>query len=119
MLSDEQRRAIRARLMEERARTVEAIRDLKRDLQEEAEPTTADDVISNHPADRGSDQQEEEMDVELLRIQDERLTLIDDALERLRTSPDDFDVSEVSGRRIAFERLELVPWTRVCTDEAS
>ena len=118
MLTDRQRETLEERLLAERDRTVEAIRDLRGDLQDEDEPTEEDGAVSNHPADRGSDQQEEEMDVDLLRIQDERLTRIDDALERLRTSPEDFDVSEVSGRRISFERLELVPWTRVCADEA-
>lgn len=118
MLTDQQRARIEERLLAERSRTLEAIRDLRGDLVEEDEPTEEDGLISNHPADRGTDQQEEEMDVDLLRIQDERLTRIDDALERLRESPEAFGVSEVSGRRISFERLELVPWTRVCADEA-
>lgn len=46
-----------------------------------------------------------------------RLARIDDALRRLRDTPETFDVSAVSGRRIPFERLDIIPWTRVLREE--
>jgi RNA polymerase-binding transcription factor DksA len=58
-----------------------------------------------------------ELDIRMVERHSEFITLIDEALQRLRQSPGDFDVSVVSGARIPFERLEMVPWTRRLTEE--
>jgi RNA polymerase-binding protein DksA len=39
---------------------------------------------------------------------------IDDALERMRRNK--YGVCKPAGRKIAFERLEAIPWAQVCVD---
>lgn len=117
MLSNQERHRLERRLLEEREKSVTALRELGLDLQYAEERSGELSRMPTHLADRGSDVQEEEMDIALAEQQAERLRLIDDALSRLRESPDEVDRSIVSGRTIPFERLELVPWTRVLADE--
>jgi RNA polymerase-binding transcription factor DksA len=115
-MNDKQRERIESRLLEERQRTVRALRELGADLEEDGSGGELSHYPT-HPADRGSENQEEEVDIALAQRQREQLLAIDSALMRLRESPDDFDRSVVSGRRIPFERLDLIPWTRVLADE--
>ena len=117
MLSETDRSRLEQRLLEERAKTTEALRELGEDLEVSEENSGELSRMPTHLADRASDVQEEEMDIVLAEQQAERLRLIDDALERLRKAPEEFDRSVVSGRRIPFERLDLIPWTRVLPDE--
>ena len=117
MLSDQERSRLERRLLEERKKTTTALRELGMDLEYAEERSGELSRMPTHLADRASDVQEEEMDVALAEQQAERLRLIDEALSRLRESPGEFDLSIRSGRRIPFERLDLVPWTRVLADE--
>lgn len=115
-MNRQQMERIENRLLEERNRTLEALRTLGADIEEDG----SSGELSNyptHPADRGSETQEEDIDIALAQRQREQLDAIDLALERLRSSPEEFDKSVVSGRTIPFERLELIPWTRVLADE--
>lgn len=116
MLSEDQLAQLEQRLYEERVQAVENLRDLSRDI-EAAEQRTELSNIPTHPADRGSEVQEESIDVALAEQQAARLRAIDDALTRLRENPAEFDRSIASGLPIPFERLELLPWTRVRADE--
>jgi RNA polymerase-binding transcription factor DksA len=116
MLNDEQIAHLEKRLHEERAEALDNLRGFARDI-ETAETSTELSNIPTHPADRGSEVQEESIDVALAEQQASRLRAIDDALTRLRENPAEFDVSMVSGLRIPYERLELLPWTRVRADE--
>jgi DnaK suppressor protein len=117
MLSEQQRSLLERRLLDEREKTASALRELGMDLQDSEEASGELSRMPTHLADRGSDVQEEEMDIALAEQQAERLRLIDEALDRLRESPATFDQSVVSGKRIPFERLDLVPWTKVLADE--
>ena len=117
MLSENQRSGLERRLLEERAKVTGALRELGHDLEYAEERSGELSRMPTHLADRGSDVQEEEMDVALAEQQAERLRRIDEALDRLRDAPDEFDRSVVSGRHIPYERLELIPWTRVLADE--
>lgn len=107
---------IESRLLEERRRTMQALRELGADIEDDG----SGGELSNyptHPADRGAEVQEEDIDIALAQRQREQLEAIDLALTRLREAPEDFDRSVVSGRQIPFERLVLLPWTRVLADE--
>ncbi|HUG00556.1 MAG TPA: hypothetical protein VML95_01700 [Longimicrobiales bacterium] len=88
----------------------------------EAEPlgTGAGDLSKypSHPADLGADVVEREMDQLLAEHQTALIERIDEALTLLREEPKAYGVSRVSGEPIPFERLDLVPWTRVLADEA-
>jgi RNA polymerase-binding transcription factor DksA len=117
MLSEQERTRLEKRLLDERQKAATALRELGTDLEYSEERSGELSRMPTHLADRGSDVQEEEMDITLAEQQAERLRKIDEALSRLREAPGEFDQSIVSGRRIPFERLDLVPWTRVLADE--
>lgn len=117
MLTQSQVARLEERLLEERASTAQTLRELGMDIEGTAMSDGDLSRIPTHLADQASDVQEEEMDIQIAERNSRLLALIDDALARLRESPETFDVSAVSGRRIPFERLEIVPWTRVLPDE--
>jgi RNA polymerase-binding transcription factor DksA len=117
MLNQQQLKRIEQRLLEERQKAAAALRELGSDLEGSEDAGGELSNIPTHLADLGSNVQEEEMDLVLAEQQLERLHAIDEALVRLRQTPQEIDVSVVSGRPIPFERLELIPWTRVLADE--
>ena len=118
MLTETQIAALERRLLEERELAARTVREMSRDIENNAMSDGDLSKVPSHLADQGSDVQEEEIDVQIAERHSERLALIDDALTRLREAPDAFDVSVVSGMTIPFERLEMVPWTRVLASEA-
>lgn len=117
MLSEQQIRHLENRLLEERRQATEILRSTEADF----ESNTTDDgdlsKIPSHLADQATDAQDEEVDAIVAQQQSDRIEAIDEALRRLRDDPEQFDVSTVSGKRIPFERLELIPWTRVLASE--
>ncbi len=117
-MTAKERSRIEQRLLEERERTLKLVNELRADVREPEVESTGDlSLMPTHPADRASDVQEREMDETLAEREATQLELIDDALRRLREDPEHFDVSVVSGEKIPFARLELVPWTRVLAGE--
>lgn len=118
MMTEQQRRHIENRLLEERAKCMAVLQSLEADVST-AETESSGDLSAypTHPADRASDVSEREVDITLVERHRERIRAIDDALRRLKEDPENFDRSVVSGRQIPFTRLDLIPWTRVCVDE--
>jgi DnaK suppressor protein len=118
-MTDEQRAHLEQRLLEERERAVDAMQRLAGDI---AEPlgTSAGDLskFPSHLADLGADVAERERDQALAEHATALVERIDDALTLLREDPASYGVSRVSGEPIPFERLDLMPWTRVLADEA-
>lgn len=102
-LTSTQIQQLQQRLLEERAKAMRAIWVKRADMEDHRARGELDEL---------------EWDIRMAERQAEFIVLIEDALRRLRESPHDFDVSEVSGGRIPYERLELVPWTRRLTEEA-
>jgi RNA polymerase-binding transcription factor DksA len=105
------------RLIEERE---EAKRTLRETAGEIAQSEMSDgdlSIVPTHMADRASDVEEDTLDTDIAQKLSDRLNEIDEALLRLRETPAEFDVSVVSGERIPFERLEMVPWTRMLAAE--
>lgn len=115
MLSKSQVARLEQRLLEERKNAVRMLRDSRRDLDGAGDYELT--RTPSHLADQGSDAQKEMFEIQNAARHSELLALIDGALRRLWDSPEDYDLSVVSGRRIPFQRLELVPWTRVLADE--
>jgi RNA polymerase-binding transcription factor DksA len=105
---------IESRLQEERARVTNVLSRI------EESATTGTDEDGDltrypmHPADQGTDTQDQEQALALLSQESERLTLIDAALERLARDPEGYDKCEACGEKIPAERLDLIPWTRYC-----
>jgi len=75
-------------------------------------------LYRTHPADVGSESQEQEQDFLLASVEGRRLYQIDEALSRLYKSPETFGTCEVCGREIGAERLEVIPETTLCAEHA-
>lgn len=118
-MTDEQRKRIEERLLQERDRARKALAQFDDRFAEYG--AQADGDLTNYPfhqADEGTDTMEEEKEM-LLASQEGRVVYeIDDALRRLYKEPDRFGrcQEEGCGREIAFERLELIPWARYCKE---
>lgn len=113
-LSAAQRQEIETVLKQERDR---ALRVLNRTVDERSNESDRDSdgdltSVPFHPADRGTDTMQEELDASNATRVSRELADIDDALARLYRDPDGFGISEKTGRPIPFERLKLIPWAR-------
>ncbi len=117
MLSEAQVARIEQRLLEERRYAMRTLRDARRDIGHADAPDIGPAGVPLELAEQGSEAQKELLNIQTAERHSELLELIDAALLRLREHPEEYDVSVVSGRRIPFERLELVPWTRVLAQE--
>lgn len=73
-------------------------------------------IADNHPADSASGTYARELDEGLEEDAQAQLREVEDALGRIDDGT--FGVCEVCGKEIAEERLEAVPWTKLCIDDA-
>ncbi|HEX2202263.1 MAG TPA: TraR/DksA C4-type zinc finger protein [Longimicrobium sp.] len=118
MLTEQERGQVEKLLQRERERILESIGhfdERQGDLREQAGELSA---YRFHPADIGSESQEQEQNFHLASAEGRRLYEIDEALSRLYKTPEDFGKCEVCGRDIGMMRLEVVPETRYCADHA-
>jgi RNA polymerase-binding transcription factor DksA len=118
MLTDDERSTVEARLLAERERALEAIGDfdaLTKDLRERAGELS---LYDQHPADFGSESGEREKQFLLASVEGRRLYEIDEALQRLYRTPEEFGVCAVCGEAIGRERLDVVPETTLCARHA-
>ena len=118
MLSEDQRKQIEQRLLKDREQVLEAIghfADANQELRDRASELS---MYDNHPADYGSESQEQEQQFLLATMEGRRLYALDEALGRLYKTPEAFGVCEVDGQPIEFDRLMVVPETRLCARHA-
>src|SRR5690606_25933443 len=117
MLSKEERDRVEQRLLEERERALEALRNYEQEhsvsLQEESGELT---LYRFHPADIGTEAMEREKSFLLQSKEGERLYGIDEALRRLYGDPETFGRCARCGRDIPLERLMVVPDSEHCAD---
>jgi RNA polymerase-binding transcription factor DksA len=109
--------SIRKRLLEERRARLAALASFDDRYKERLE--LGDDELTNypqHPADEGTDTIEQEKDFLMASLEGRQLVAIDAALRMLYKNPDEFDTCERCGRTIGYQRLEMVPWARLCID---
>ena len=113
-LSAAQRQQIEKRLHEERDRATRALNRSVDDRADGSEQDRAGDLssIPLHQADRGTDTMQEELDASNATRVSRELTEIAEALDRLYREPEQFGISEKTGRPIPFERLKMIPWAR-------
>ena len=118
MLAEHERSRIEHTLLREREQVLDAIEHF--DERNEELRTRAGELslYRLHPADVGSESQEQEQDFLLASVEGRRLYQIDEALSRLYKSPETFGVCTVCGRDIGVERLEVIPETTLCADHA-
>jgi RNA polymerase-binding transcription factor DksA len=118
MLTDGEREQIEKLLRRERAQVLDAIGHFEDTDQDLAERAGEISLYRTHPADIGSEAQEKEKDFLLASIEGRRLYQIDDALRRLIDDPAGFGKCERCGRDIGFARLEVIPETTLCAEDA-
>ncbi|MEP6990909.1 MAG: TraR/DksA C4-type zinc finger protein [bacterium] len=119
-LSSKQLEHFGKRLREERARAVQLINGLNDPSGETLQDEAGDlSMMPSHPADLGTDTIDAEVDASNATRASRELQEIDDALERLYKTPEQFGRCEETGREIPYERLDIIPWARTCGDGPS
>jgi len=116
-LTQRQRTHLEQRLQQERARALAALNRTVAEHSGETEEERSGDVsaMPTHQADLGTDTIQEEIEAADATRVSRALAEIDDALDRLVRTPEKYGVCEATGEPIPFERLDLIPWARTCT----
>jgi DnaK suppressor protein len=104
-LTPTQRKHLEARLLEERARVVDALAGYER---------ASRDTVPQEPGDQQTDAADQERDDVNAARETAELAEIEAALERFYQRPEQYGRCERSGKPIPFQRLDLVPWARTC-----
>jgi DnaK suppressor protein len=73
-------------------------------------------TADNHLADTATETYERELDEGLEEDAQARLREVEQALERIEDGS--YGTCEACGKEIPEERLEAVPWTKLCIDDA-
>lgn len=116
-MTEEQRKHIEKRLLEERARVIGSLDQYRTRKSETSSDEEGD--VSHYPfhlADKGTDTMDAELDASEAARETRELGEIDDALRRLYHEPQKFGKDEHTGQPIPFERLDIIPWARTATD---
>ena len=111
IMTKKQRQHLENRLLRERERVLRALSKF------EEEKTLEDGDLTLYPlhlADEGTDTMEQEKNFLMASQEGRLLNSIDDALRRLYKEPDRYGVCDECEQTIVFERLDIVPWTRLC-----
>jgi DnaK suppressor protein len=114
MLNDKEREQIERILLREREQAIgllESFEEQKESLQERSGELS---MYRFHMADIGTEAMEQEKEFLFASREGRRLYEIDEALRRLYSEPERFGECERCGGAISFERLEVVPATRLC-----
>jgi RNA polymerase-binding transcription factor DksA len=109
--------AMRERLQRDRADlegTVARIRERLAVPQGESGGDIA--LVDQHPADVASETEARELDIARQTMFEARISLIDEALARITRG--EYGRCVICGKQIPDERLELVPETPYCIDDA-
>ncbi len=105
------------RLLRERERALKAFRHL--DERTKVSSQEDDGSLTMYPlhlADEGTDTMEQEKDFLLLSKEGRLVYWIDDALRTLYKQPADYGRCMECGDAIALERLDIIPWARLCLE---
>lgn len=116
-MDEKQRAHLEERLLKERERVLKSLAAFderaKISMQEDDGDLTG---YPFHPADEGTDTMEREKDFLLASKEGRLVYWIDDALRMLYQDPEQFGRCRECGGEIAFERLDIIPWTRMCVE---
>lgn len=116
-MTDEQRKHLEQRLLEERKRVTDLLGRYASEHEDtESQSDEAGDIthMPLHMADQGTDTMQQELDAVMVDRESRNLNEIDAALQRLYQEPGKFGICERTGQEIPFERLDIVPWARTC-----
>lgn len=109
--------AIERQLRQERSDLSEALAHVNDALSRARSEDGELSVVDQHIADIATDTELRELDVIQRQMIEDRMLLLDDALERIAGGR--FGRCVVCDRQIAPGRLEALPWTPYCLDHAS
>jgi DnaK suppressor protein len=115
-MNEKQRQHLEQRLLQERERVQRSLQRLDDAARIAAEDDGELTQYRQHPADDGTDSDEQEKSLLLLSREGQLMTRIDQALLRLYKEPETYGRCERCGQQIDVERLDLVPWARFCLD---
>jgi RNA polymerase-binding transcription factor DksA len=106
---------LESRLLEEREQTLESIQQVAEEESEGQREASGElSRMPTHLADAASDTQEAEKDLANATRESHKLAQIDEALRLLREDAEAYATCERCGRTIESQRLDMVPWTRLC-----
>ena len=111
-MNQQERDHLEQRLLHERQRAVKALRQMESEDQGDGDLTT----YPFHLADEGTDTIEQEQEFLLRSVEGRRLIDIDETLRLLYKEPERYGQCMSCNQEIALERLDFVPWTRLCLD---
>ncbi|MDD2433447.1 MAG: TraR/DksA C4-type zinc finger protein [Clostridia bacterium] len=114
-MDEQQLRQVKVQLQNlksEESRRGEQIREGLRTAQKDSVQELS--LYDNHPADVGDVTWERAKDLGLILFIEERLAMIDDALEAIEKG--EYGVCEICEHVISWERLEAIPYTTLCQD---
>ena len=114
-MTKEQLEHLEQRLLKERQRAVKAVRQLEDTLT----PLDDDGDLTNYPfhlADEGTDTIEQEQEFLLRSVEGRLLLDIDEALRTLYKEPERYGLCMGCNAEIVLERLDFVPWAKLCVD---
>jgi len=117
MLTQEERGQVERRLLEERGRAIESLREFDETFAESLQERAGElSVYRLHMADLGSEAMEQEQEFLLASNEGRRLYRIDSALRRLYDDPEAFGRCTRCGRDVTMDRLDIVPESELCAD---
>jgi RNA polymerase-binding protein DksA len=111
-MNQKDRDHLEQRLLHERQRAVKSLRQMEDDDQSDGDLTT----YPFHLADEGTDTIEQEQEFLLRSVEGRRLLDIDEALRTLYKEPERYGICMSCNREVSLERLDFVPWAKLCVD---
>jgi DnaK suppressor protein len=119
-LTKKQFEHLEKRLHEERARVERDLAEFQHEESDEMRDRDGDlSAFPTHAADLGTDANAEEVDATIATRQTAELVLIDEALERMASTPELYGICQNTGEEIPFERLDIIPWARTTVDQTA
>ncbi len=116
-MDESDRHHFEERLQEERRKVLENLQDFDETLIHHGEDDGDLTSYPLHLADEGTDTMEQEKEYLLASEEGRRLYEINEALRALYREPERYGRCAECGRDISRERLEIVPWARLCIED--
>jgi RNA polymerase-binding transcription factor DksA len=116
-LNKKQLQHLETRLLDERRRALRSLGLWEAQARADREEGDSElSMYSDHMADQGTEAMEREKAALFATKEGRYLYRIEEALHRLRSSPDTFGLCHATGAPIAFERLDALPHARYCIE---
>lgn len=112
-MRDETAKTYKTKLEAMREKELESSRTLREGLRSPLMDSIGElSLYDNHPADVGDATFEREKDLGLKLFAEDRVRMIEDALDRIETG--EYGRCEMCGQKISAARLEAIPYTTLC-----